>query len=319
MISAARFCTVRVLCVTTVVLIVILVGVLVLSFVGLPLIIDDKIAQALRLEENTEQWDRFVELPIPLDLKVFIFNVTNADEIMKGATPILDEIGPYCYKERIRRNVLSTDSTEDSVTYEQEFNITFDEQLSGNFKQTDKVIIVNPILLILSQITAVIERFVMLGCLHKVIPDKYNKLFLEIDVETIMFEGMEFAIASDDIGPACNIIREKVLEKTLPMKNVERVADPNDPNVITSLKFAFLQYKIRGPDGVYTTNRGIEDLTQLGHIMRWNHLSELPYWGRLESTNNDTCKRVRGSDSTIYPPHVTKNSEFEVFSTDICR
>lgn len=50
------------------------------------------------LEEGTEQFERWVNTPQPLDFKVFIFNVTNPNEIMKGATPTVKEIGPYIYK-----------------------------------------------------------------------------------------------------------------------------------------------------------------------------------------------------------------------------
>nr|ALR72544.1 sensory neuron membrane protein SNMP2 [Colaphellus bowringi] len=320
MFGASRFCNVKILFVTTVVATVVLIGVLLLSFVGMPLIVNDQLAKKLRLENNTEQWDRFVELPVPLNLNVFVFNVTNSDEVTNNkATPILQEIGPYCYEERITRKILSANSTEDSITYEQSFNITFDEKRSGQWKESDKIVMVNPLFLILSQITNVIERFVVMGCIDKLFPPKYSTMFFEVDIKTIMLEGIEFGVASDDIGPACNIVRNKLLEKTLPMKNVERIPSPTDPSVINSLKFAFLQYKIRGPDGQYTTNRGIDDITQLGHIMRWDHSAEIDVWGRGESTNNATCKEVKGSDSTIYPPHVTKSTKLDIFSTDICR
>jgi hypothetical protein len=47
--------------------------------------------------KGTDQFDRWVEVPQPLDFKVFIFNVTNVDEIQKGGQPKLEEIGPYVY------------------------------------------------------------------------------------------------------------------------------------------------------------------------------------------------------------------------------
>jgi lysosome membrane protein 2 len=53
--------------------------------------------QNVRLDNGTEQWDRWVELPIPLDFKVYFFNVTNVEAVQNGEQPIVEEVGPYVY------------------------------------------------------------------------------------------------------------------------------------------------------------------------------------------------------------------------------
>lgn len=53
--------------------------------------------QSTRLVKGTEQYDRWVELPQPLEFKVFIFNVTNVEEVQRGGLPKVEEIGPYVY------------------------------------------------------------------------------------------------------------------------------------------------------------------------------------------------------------------------------
>lgn len=52
----------------------------------------------MRLEENTSQWDRFVELPFPLKFKANLFEVTNPNEVLEGEKPTVREIGPYTYE-----------------------------------------------------------------------------------------------------------------------------------------------------------------------------------------------------------------------------
>jgi lysosome membrane protein 2 len=47
--------------------------------------------------KGTEQYDRWVEVPQPLDFKVYIFNVTNVEEVQRGLIPKVEEIGPYIY------------------------------------------------------------------------------------------------------------------------------------------------------------------------------------------------------------------------------
>lgn len=54
--------------------------------------------QNVILYENSEQFQRWQNLPQPLEFKVYIFNVTNADDIHRGALPIVKEVGPYIYK-----------------------------------------------------------------------------------------------------------------------------------------------------------------------------------------------------------------------------
>lgn len=48
--------------------------------------------------EGTEQFDRWVDIPIPFDFKVYVFNVTNPREIENGGVPNVQEIGPFVYK-----------------------------------------------------------------------------------------------------------------------------------------------------------------------------------------------------------------------------
>lgn len=72
-------------------------------------------------------------------------------------------------------------------------------------------------------------------------------------------------------------------------------------------------------DGIYKISRGINDINQLGNLIQWNNKNNFGYWGTPNSVNNETCERVRGTDGTMYPPHVTTDKEFEIFSSDICR
>lgn len=42
--------------------------------------------------------DLWADLPIPLDFRIFLFNITNAEAIAKGENPILKEVGPFFYE-----------------------------------------------------------------------------------------------------------------------------------------------------------------------------------------------------------------------------
>lgn len=38
------------------------------------------------------------QLPFPFELRIFLFNITNPDQIKLGAKPVLQEVGPFVYK-----------------------------------------------------------------------------------------------------------------------------------------------------------------------------------------------------------------------------
>lgn len=42
--------------------------------------------------------DMFVKVPFPLTFKVYIFNVTNPDEVQRGGKPYVQQIGPYMFE-----------------------------------------------------------------------------------------------------------------------------------------------------------------------------------------------------------------------------
>lgn len=40
----------------------------------------------------------YTKPPLPAEFKVYLFNITNKDEVIHGAKPMLQEIGPYVFE-----------------------------------------------------------------------------------------------------------------------------------------------------------------------------------------------------------------------------
>lgn len=49
------------------------------------------------LAPGTDLREMWTTVPFALDFKVYLFNVTNSDEVTKGGKPILQEVGPYWF------------------------------------------------------------------------------------------------------------------------------------------------------------------------------------------------------------------------------
>ncbi|XP_052121201.1 scavenger receptor class B member 1 isoform X3 [Frankliniella occidentalis] len=64
---------------------------------------------------------------------------------------------------------------------------------------------------------------------------------------------------------------------------------------------------------VVTIFTGATDITRYGLIDRFDGKSALPHW------KTDECNRINGSDGSIFPPHITKNTTLYVYDKDMCR
>lgn len=58
---------------------------------------------------------------------------------------------------------------------------------------------------------------------------------------------------------------------------------------------------------------GVNDITQFGIIDKYNGVSYLPHW------STDACNHLNGTDGSIFPPHITKNTTLHLYDKDLCR
>lgn len=63
----------------------------------------------------------------------------------------------------------------------------------------------------------------------------------------------------------------------------------------------------------FTISSGIKDHTKFGGTVSWKGEKDMKIWG------GDTCNMLNGSDTTIYPPFVNKDTIIRAFEADICR
>ncbi|EEB20389.1 hypothetical protein Phum_PHUM614610 [Pediculus humanus corporis] len=79
-------------------------------------------------------------------MKIFIYNVTNFEDVKNGFKPILMKIGPYVYKEKNEKIFLTGKSLKencDTLNYKIKNTIKFNNKESGNLTETDVIITVN--------------------------------------------------------------------------------------------------------------------------------------------------------------------------------
>ena len=60
------------------------------------------VTQLMKVYPGSLSYDIWKEMPIPIYMKVYYWNVTNSEDLearVPGVKPILDEVGPYVFRE----------------------------------------------------------------------------------------------------------------------------------------------------------------------------------------------------------------------------
>lgn len=57
----------------------------------------------------------------------------------------------------------------------------------------------------------------------------------------------------------------------------------------------------------------MKDIKKFGIIDKYNGNSHLPHWTTPE------CNHLNGTDGSIFPPHITKNTTLNLYDKDLCR
>ncbi|XP_075230022.1 sensory neuron membrane protein 2-like isoform X2 [Lycorma delicatula] len=264
--------------------------------------------EELALKNGTTAWERWINTPVPIYLKVYMFTVINPEEISKGGKPKLKEVGPYVYREVRKKKNVNIYEAKNSISYEQEVLHFFDQEMSGNCTEEDEVVVVNPAILTIVNTLNNIKPFqLIVKLLDFAIPTMFESVksvFLKTTIRKILFNG-EIIKCSQETPNLETLLVCSALQNILPIK-VMKMTDNGD------LSFALLRHKNGSRLGNLEINDGIKEPDLLGRIISWNKLSKLSIW------SGNPCNDVTGNDMTLITPYLNSNSQLKLFSTDIC-
>lgn len=307
---------------------VLFVAGLLLGWLVFPYVVAKTIGKQLALQDKSDAYDRFVELPLDLDMKLSIFNVTNVDEIMRGGKPRLQELGPYVYKQHRTKYNLKYDADDDTWSYHQNLIHTFDPQQSGKFTENDVVTVINPALMSMlgiMQNIPVLAKGTMF--VDAAAPLLFKEgLFVTTTADKLLFRGVRIECGwleklgrgdqkVDAVSAAkAGLAPSPRLAALITCSSLKRIKVPtlkvlDDGDVL----FYVFGQKNNTFDGRYTVNAGIRHPERLGQITAWEGKSSVSAWG------GPTCNAINGTQGDLFTPDITRQSEITVFSTDICR
>ncbi|XP_077132234.1 lysosome membrane protein 2 [Ranitomeya variabilis] len=247
--------------------------------------VETEVKKATVLKNGTEVFNDWVNPPPPIYMQFYFFNVTNPLEVLGGEKPVVDEIGPYTYREyRPKENVeFLRNGTEVFAVNPKTY--IFEPNKSVGDPKVDLVRTINIPIVTLLEMTRNNKYFKYIKAIVAAVLKTYNEdIFLTRSVDDLLWGYKD---------PVLSLVHTVVPE--------------------ISEMFGLFYNMNATNDGTYVFLSGSEGYMDFTKIVEWNENRSLSWW------TTDTCNMINGTDGTSFHPLINKDDIIYLFSSDLCR
>ncbi|XP_026673860.1 scavenger receptor class B member 1-like isoform X2 [Ceratina calcarata] len=242
--------------------------------------------------------------PIDIYFKVYIFNITNSEQFLRGEEKLkVQEIGPYVYKEILQNENITWHEENKTISYMPRRTVVYVPEMSNGNPDTDVVQVPNIPMLGISSTLHDAGFFVNYPW-SSLVSMLDSKPILNITVYDY-FWGYEDRLV--------------------------RLASGVVPNFINFKKFGLLDRMYdEGENLVHMYIGKNENMTEEEgrylSIQLYNGSPGMSQWGYREEDGNETypentiCNRIRGAtEGELFPSYIDKHASFRVYRKAFCR
>ncbi|KAK3857753.1 hypothetical protein Pcinc_036012 [Petrolisthes cinctipes] len=249
-------------------------------------VVDSFVYKELVLKKDSDIYEKWRLPPVVPHLLIYFFNVSNKEEFQLGDKPVLQEVGPYCYREHWEKvNITFHDNG--TVSYETQKHYYFERSKSVG-SEDDIITTLN-----IPMMTAVSKwrfaaRLAKLA-LSSMLEVLKEKPFVTRSVKDLMwgYEDPLLKIAKDILPPGQRL--------------------PYD-------RFGFFVERNGSTDGLLNVFTGEDgDMSRYTLIDTFNHQHKLNYW------LDDSCNALVGTDGSSFPPGISEKDRLYMFNDNLCR
>jgi len=298
------------------------------------------------IKEGTASYAAWKETPIPVYTKFYFFDMLNPQELFhRHEMPILEERGPYTFREVERKVNISWHPENGTVSYKRMKHWYFEPSMSvGSLNDTITTINVP----VVGSAEFVRGDFFMEWGMSDMLSTIQATIFVRRTIAELLFDGYDDVVMdigssfnkkedeygdqdmygfgededdednfgfSDEDSDGFGFDEEYNDESSEAKKEGDAKQNGKESEKIPMDKFGWF-YKRNGTswsDGDLLMETGTADVNQLGKIVSWNNQDRTEaYQGR--------CGDVHGSADGLFPPGISKTSDIiAIFSTDLCR
>lgn len=272
---------------------------------GFDAIFDSAMQKVSQIVDGSPAYEIWRDVPVPMSLTFYLFNLTNPVEFENGEKPRVEEVGPYVYREYHEKVNISPNHANYTITYFQRRWWIWDQEASGNNTQNDSISLLNVVPVSAGYILR--NHKVLQVALGIKLDSIDEKLTVVKPVHEILFDGYE--------DPLLSLLHTKdTTENTTDSvnQNLGELADVLKKIAIYD-KMAWF-YKRNNSDyydGEFNMYTGEDTLANIGLIDWWNKTRETTYF-------TYPCNKIEGSAGEMWPPN-QKNTSISFYCTDLCR
>ncbi|XP_042220970.1 protein peste-like [Homarus americanus] len=259
----------------------------------------------MEIQPGSTSYDIWHYTPVPLYLRFYFYNFTNPDEFSKGGKAVLDEVGPYCYREYHEKQNL-TFHPNNTVTFFQQRWWLWDQGCSGNLSLDDIITSLNTVPI--SAAWSVRNKPLMLTGLNSIlVSQKENsspepQYMRRFSMDTSVYVCVCLCLSQD---PLLDWMQNNIV-------NITNISNILPPGLTNYDKFGWFYNRNLSLtyDGLFNMFTGEDTLDHVGLIDLWDN-------GRNTTFFDYPCNKVTGSAGEIWPPGLKKDF-IEFYSSDLC-
>ncbi|XP_072748130.1 sensory neuron membrane protein 1-like [Anoplolepis gracilipes] len=276
----------------------------IVTWCGFPSLLKWQIKKAIALKPGNMIRDLWTTFPMPLEFKIYMFNVTNPDEIEQGQKPKVQEVGPFFYDEYRLKVDLVDREIEDTVEYSMKNTWFFNSKKSNGLTGNEDVVLPNLMILTMAMMTMK-EKPAAIPFVSKAVDSIFHKpdsLFIKIKAKDIISDGLPIDCTVTDFAGSmvCNLLKTEA-------KNLMSDGENRYKFSLLGVKNATVM------PGRMKVLRGIKNYKDVGRVVEWDGQTILDVWPE------EHCNAFNGTDATIFPPLLGPDDNIVSFGYEICR
>lgn len=245
----------------------------------------------IALRPNSRVYESWKVPPLDLNLDIYFFNWTNPDDFRNLSTkPILQQLGPYRFKEKPDKVDIVWHPENYTVSYRKKSDFYFDAE-NSNGSLDDEITILNAVALSASATAKhwdILKRN-MVDISLKI----YNQpMAITKTADEFLFTGYQDDMI--DVARAAPIFGDEV---QVPFDRFGWFYTRNGSADLT---------------GTFNVHTGVDDIYKIGQMHSWNFKTHTGF-------SDSYCGMVNGSAGEFFPPNLKKGGSISLFTPDMCR